>query len=170
MAAKKPTKKNNKKASKNSDSKASSSAQLPFVPGKSVQPIQLQDEMERSFIDYAMSVIVARALPDARDGLKPSQRRILYAMDGLGVQLTLHTGTMTHAAMLAHVRDIARWSVQLKDALRKEKFELWFQPISYRWANNLRQYNAMEPQRFVKYYDEMAGGSGVLISKASAAR
>ena len=48
--------------------------------------------------------------------------------------------------------------------------ELWFQPISYRWANNLRQYNAMEPQRFVKYYDEMAGGSGVLISKASAAR
>ena len=48
--------------------------------------------------------------------------------------------------------------------------EFLYQPVGYRWANNLRQYNAMEPQRFVKYYDEMAGGSGVLISKASAAR
>ena len=84
MAAKKPTKKNNKKTSKNSDSKASSSAQLPFVPGKSVQPIQLQDEMERSFIDYAMSVIMSRALPDVRDGLKPVHRRIIWDMHQQG--------------------------------------------------------------------------------------
>ncbi len=84
MAAKKPTKKNNKKASKNSDSKAPSSAQLPFVPGKSVQPIQLQDEMERSFIDYAMSVIMSRALPDVRDGLKPVHRRIIWDMHQQG--------------------------------------------------------------------------------------
>ncbi len=42
--------------------------------------------MAKSFLDYSMSVIISRALPDARDGLKPSQRRILYAMDGLGVQ------------------------------------------------------------------------------------
>ena len=43
-----------------------------------IEPIEIQEEMERSFLDYAMSVITARALPDARDGLKPVQRRILY--------------------------------------------------------------------------------------------
>ena len=50
-----------------------------------VEPIELQEEMERSFLEYAMSVITARALPDARDGLKPVQRRILYGMyeDGI---------------------------------------------------------------------------------------
>jgi len=45
-----------------------------------IEPIELQEEMERSFLDYAMSVIVSRALPDARDGLKPVHRRILYDM------------------------------------------------------------------------------------------
>ena len=45
-----------------------------------IEPIELQEEMERSFLEYAMSVITARALPDARDGLKPVQRRILYGM------------------------------------------------------------------------------------------
>src|SRR5437868_12723930 len=45
-----------------------------------IEPIEIQVEMERSFLDYAMSVIVARALPDARDGLKPVHRRILYSM------------------------------------------------------------------------------------------
>src|SRR4051812_14074286 len=45
-----------------------------------VEPIEIQEEMERSFLDYAMSVITSRALPDARDGLKPVQRRILYGM------------------------------------------------------------------------------------------
>ena len=45
-----------------------------------IEPIELQAEMERSFLDYAMSVIVSRALPDARDGLKPVHRRILYDM------------------------------------------------------------------------------------------
>src|SRR3979411_593327 len=44
------------------------------------EPIEIQEEMERSCLDYAMSVIVARALPDARDGLKPVHRRILYGM------------------------------------------------------------------------------------------
>src|SRR3954471_7188979 len=50
-----------------------------------VEPVELQEEMERSFLEYAMSVITARALPDARDGLKPVQRRILYGMyeDGI---------------------------------------------------------------------------------------
>src|SRR5260370_1110499 len=45
-----------------------------------IEPIEIQEEMERSFLDYAMSVITARALPDARDGLKPVQRRIIYGM------------------------------------------------------------------------------------------
>ncbi|MEO5723176.1 MAG: DNA gyrase subunit A [Ilumatobacteraceae bacterium] len=49
-----------------------------------VQPVQLQDEMERSFLDYAMSVIVSRALPDVRDGLKPVHRRIIWDMDEQG--------------------------------------------------------------------------------------
>jgi DNA gyrase subunit A len=50
-----------------------------------IEPVELQEEMERSFLEYAMSVITARALPDARDGLKPVQRRILYGMyeDGI---------------------------------------------------------------------------------------
>ena len=50
----------------------------------SVQPISLQDEMERSFLDYAMSVIMSRALPDVRDGLKPVHRRIIWDMEEQG--------------------------------------------------------------------------------------
>ncbi|WP_413331275.1 DNA gyrase/topoisomerase IV subunit A [Synechococcus sp. WH 8017] len=50
-----------------------------------VQPIALHQEMQRSYLEYAMSVIVGRALPDVRDGLKPVQRRILYAMHELGL-------------------------------------------------------------------------------------
>jgi DNA gyrase subunit A len=50
----------------------------------SIQPISLQDEMERSFLDYAMSVIMARALPDVRDGLKPVHRRIIWDMEEQG--------------------------------------------------------------------------------------
>ena len=51
---------------------------------KPAQPRTVQDEMRQSYLDYAMSVIVGRALPDVRDGLKPVQRRILYAMYELG--------------------------------------------------------------------------------------
>ena len=50
-----------------------------------IQKINVADEIKNSFLDYSMSVIIARALPDARDGLKPSQRRILYAMDELSL-------------------------------------------------------------------------------------
>jgi DNA gyrase subunit A len=50
-----------------------------------VLPRLLEDEMRESFIDYSMSVIVQRALPDVRDGLKPVHRRILYAMSDLGL-------------------------------------------------------------------------------------
>ena len=52
----------------------------------SVQPIAIQHEMEQSFLDYAMSVITARALPDARDGLKPVHRRILWSMFSTGMR------------------------------------------------------------------------------------
>lgn len=50
-----------------------------------VEPIEITDEMQRSYLDYAMSVIVSRALPDVRDGLKPVHRRILFAMHELGL-------------------------------------------------------------------------------------
>ncbi len=56
-----------------------------FAAGEKIAKINVADEIKNSFLDYSMSVIVARALPDARDGLKPSQRRILYAMHDLGV-------------------------------------------------------------------------------------
>jgi DNA gyrase subunit A len=56
----------------------------PDVPAEPIQPIELQDEMESSFLDYAMSVIMSRALPDVRDGLKPVHRRIIWDMDQQG--------------------------------------------------------------------------------------
>ena len=46
--------------------------------------------------------------------------------------------------------------------------ELWFQPISYRWAANLKSYTAAEPQRFTRYYDAMSSGSAVMIDRTSA--
>lgn len=60
------------------------SSRLPLSSGDSVQPVQLKTEMERSFLDYAINTIVARALPDVRDGLKPVHRRIIWDMDQQG--------------------------------------------------------------------------------------
>jgi DNA gyrase subunit A len=57
----------------------------PTETGERMVPVLIEDEMRNSFIDYAMSVIVSRALPDARDGLKPVHRRILYAMKEAGI-------------------------------------------------------------------------------------
>src|SRR5437016_6325048 len=51
-----------------------------------IRPVSLDTEMRSAYLDYAMSVIVARALPDVRDGLKPVQRRILYAMNQMGLR------------------------------------------------------------------------------------
>src|SRR3954466_3288784 len=48
-------------------------------------PVNIEDEMKRSYMDYAMSVIIGRALPDARDGLKPAHRRVLYGMRTMGL-------------------------------------------------------------------------------------
>ncbi|HEX6592607.1 MAG TPA: DNA gyrase subunit A, partial [Moraxellaceae bacterium] len=51
---------------------------------KEIVPVNIEDELRQSYLDYAMSVIVGRALPDVRDGLKPVHRRVLYAMHELG--------------------------------------------------------------------------------------
>src|SRR5450631_1335973 len=63
--------------------------QLPLDPtrpgGGNVQSVNIEEEMRRSYLDYSMSVIIGRALPDVRDGLKPVHRRILYAMHDMGV-------------------------------------------------------------------------------------
>jgi DNA gyrase subunit A len=56
-----------------------------YTQNEKVEKVNVAEEMSKSFLDYSMSVIISRALPDARDGLKPSQRRILYAMHELGV-------------------------------------------------------------------------------------
>ena len=60
-----------------------------------IQPVEITEEMQRSYLDYAMSVIVARALPDVRDGLKPVHRRIIYAMQRMGVT---HSARYTKSA------------------------------------------------------------------------
>ena len=70
--------------------------QLPGLPGgaggsgneppKNIVPRNVEDEMSRSYVDYSMSVIIGRAIPDARDGLKPVHRRILYTMMELGLR------------------------------------------------------------------------------------
>ena len=57
-----------------------------YTQNEKVELVNVADEMSKSFLDYSMSVIISRALPDARDGLKPSQRRILFAMNELGIQ------------------------------------------------------------------------------------
>ena len=56
-----------------------------------IQPVEIDHEMRTAYIDYSMSVIVSRALPDARDGLKPVQRRVLYGMNEMGVKYTGQT-------------------------------------------------------------------------------
>ncbi len=65
-----------------------SSDNAPPGPPQDIAPVTIEDEMRRSYLDYAMSVIVSRALPDVRDGLKPVHRRILYAMKQGGYDST----------------------------------------------------------------------------------
>src|SRR5437588_8846826 len=66
-----------------------------------IDGVNIETEMRESYLDYAMSVIVARALPDVRDGLKPVHRRILYAMHELN--LTARTGYRKSAAVVGEV-------------------------------------------------------------------
>ena len=55
------------------------------LPNERQVPVPIEEEMRKSYLDYAMSVIVGRALPDIRDGLKPVHRRVLFAMQELGL-------------------------------------------------------------------------------------
>ena len=72
-----------------------SEPQQPELPlAKNQIPVNIEDEMRRSYLDYAMSVNIGRALPDARDGMKPVQRRILYGMYEAG----LRANTLTASA------------------------------------------------------------------------
>src|SRR5688500_2407159 len=81
-----PEKARGRRPAGSGDEKAALPAGMtPTVMAKQVVPRTVETEMRQSFLDYAMSVIVARALPDARDGLKPVHRRILYAMGELGM-------------------------------------------------------------------------------------
>ncbi|MEL0274398.1 MAG: DNA gyrase subunit A, partial [Flavobacteriaceae bacterium] len=59
-----------------------------MAEGEKLIPINIEDEMKSAYIDYSMSVIVSRALPDVRDGLKPVHRRVLYGMHELGIRST----------------------------------------------------------------------------------
>src|SRR5947209_10722367 len=61
-------------------------ASIDAISGGNIEPRGLEEEMRSAYLDYAMSVIVGRALPDVRDGLKPVHRRVLYAMNELGLQ------------------------------------------------------------------------------------
>ena len=54
--------------------------------GTNLIPINIEEEMRRSYLDYSMSVIIGRALPDARDGLKPVHRRVLYTLSEMGLE------------------------------------------------------------------------------------
>src|SRR5574339_433042 len=56
------------------------------MPNERQVPVPIEEEMRKSYLDYAMSVIVGRALPDIRDGLKPVHRRVLYAMQDMGIR------------------------------------------------------------------------------------
>ena len=58
----------------------------PDGPGTRLIPINIEDEMKRSYLDYSMSVIIGRALPDIRDGFKPVHRRILYTLHEMGLE------------------------------------------------------------------------------------
>ena len=76
-------------------------------------PIDLEHEMKRSFISYAMAVIITRALPDVRDGLKPVHRRILYAMHELGVtpdEILHRARTQTSAQFASGIMSLERTS------------------------------------------------------------
>ena len=61
-------------------------AENPPEPKEKIFPREIEEEMKESYLNYAMSVIIGRALPDVRDGLKPVHRRILHAMNQMGMQ------------------------------------------------------------------------------------
>ncbi|WP_202621253.1 DNA gyrase subunit A [Enterococcus sp. JM9B] len=95
---------------------------------KNIHDVNLTSEMKESFIDYAMSVIVARALPDVRDGLKPVHRRILYGMNELGV-----TPDKPHKKSARIVGDVMGKYHPHGDSAIYESMVRMAQPFSYRY-------------------------------------
>lgn len=95
---------------------------------ENIQDVNLTSEMKESFIDYAMSVIVARALPDVRDGLKPVHRRILYGMSELGV-----TPDKPHKKSARLVGDVMGKYHPHGDSAIYESMVRMAQPFSYRY-------------------------------------
>lgn len=75
--------------------------QMPLGDRRNISPINIEDEMRKSYLDYSMSVIIGRALPDIRDGLKPVHRRILYGMSEMG--LTFNRPTRKSAKIVGEV-------------------------------------------------------------------
>src|SRR6202043_1110277 len=59
---------------------------MPILPNEKIEPVNVAEEMSKSFLDYSMSVIISRALPDAREECKHSQHGLIYAMKGYGLQ------------------------------------------------------------------------------------
>jgi DNA gyrase/topoisomerase IV subunit A len=91
-----------------------------YTQGEKIAKINVADEIKNSFLDYSMSVIVSRALPDVRDGLKPSQRRILYAMHELslfpGQNLRRHLRQLPSARRSGHLSDARAHGATVGDA------------------------------------------------------
>ena len=75
----------------NNDNEIKQNTEVPEEPKGTIEQVEIDREMRTAYIDYSMSVIVSRALPDVRDGLKPVQRRVLFGMDGLGLSFSTPT-------------------------------------------------------------------------------
>src|SRR5437588_7579437 len=88
----------------------------------------LQEEMQTSYMEYAMSVIISRALPEVRDGLKPVQRRILYAMNGAGA-----TSASRYRKCAAFVGDVLKLYHPHSDASVYDALVRMAQPFSLRY-------------------------------------
>src|SRR2546422_4521240 len=94
----------------------------------SVLTKSLLEEMQTSYMDYAMSVIISRALPDVKDGLKPVQRRILYAMNGAGA-----TSTSRYKKCAAFVGDVLKLYHPHSDTAVYDALVRMAQPFSLRY-------------------------------------
>ena len=98
---------------------------------REVVPVNLEDEMRQSYLDYAMSVIVGRALPDVRDGLKPVHRRVLYAMRELG-----NDYNKPYKKSARVVGDVIGKYHPHGDNAVYDAIVRMAQPFSMRWANS----------------------------------
>ena len=110
-------------------------------PSDQTLPVRIEDEMRTSYLSYAMSVIVSRALPDVRDGLKPVQRRILYTMQDMG--LRSNTSYKKSARIVGDVMgkfhphgDSAIYDAQVRLA---QTFSMRYPLITVAWTATRRQ-------------------------------